>query len=73
MTSVNVPSRLFWYRDAFAVGGDEQIGPAVVVVIADGDAHPEASAGHTGFFRHIGEGAVAIVLVQRVAERLRRA
>ena len=51
-----------------AVGGDEEVGEAVVIVVADRHAHAEGAAGHARLFGHIGERAVAIVLVERVAE-----
>src|SRR5260370_885203 len=55
-------------QNIFSVVSDVQIFEAVVVVIAD--AHPLAPAGvsQSGFFRHIGEGAVVIVVVE-VARR----
>ena len=45
---------------------DIDIGPAVVIVVADGHAHPVALAGDAGFFGDIGEGAVAIVVEEAV-------
>ena len=53
-----------------AVGGDEEVGKAVVVVVADGHAHAEGPAGDAGLLGDVGERAVAIVLVERVADRL---
>ncbi len=46
------------------------IGPAVVVVIAHRHAHAEIAARDAGFLRDIGEGAVAIVFIEGVADRL---
>ena len=42
----------------------EEIVPAVVVVVADADAGLPAGARQAGFFRDVGECAVAIVLVE---------
>ena len=58
-------------EDGAAVGGDEQIGEAVVIVIAHGHAHAEGASGDAGFFCDVGEGAVAIVFVKRVADGAR--
>src|ERR1700730_4993909 len=41
----------------------KQVVPAVVVVVDDADARLPASACQSGFFRHVGEGAVAIIFV----------
>ena len=41
MTSVKVPLPLLWYSVQLAVGGDEEVGKAVVVVVGDGAAHAE--------------------------------
>ena len=57
-------------KDGTAVGGDEDVGKAVVIVVADGHAHAESAARHARRFGHIREGAVAIVLVERVANGL---
>ena len=40
----------------------EKVVPAVVVVIAHADAGAPAGAAQAGLFRHVGEGAVAVVL-----------
>jgi hypothetical protein len=42
------------------------IGPAVVVVVADRYAHAIALARHAGFLRHVGEGPIVIVMVQAI-------
>jgi hypothetical protein len=47
---------------------DVEIGEAVGVVVADSDAHAVAAAGDAGFFGDVGERAVAIVAVERVAK-----
>src|SRR5437867_9927040 len=57
-------------KNAASVGCDENIRPSVVVVVADGNAHSEGSARHTGFFGDISECAVAIVFVKCIADRL---
>src|SRR5262249_10452504 len=47
-----------------AVCRDEQIGAAVIVIVPHGNAHAEAlTAGKSGFLGHIGESAVAVILV----------
>jgi len=46
--------------------GDVDVFVAIVVVIADGDAHGEAFAGDAGLRGDIGEGAVAIVAVEMI-------
>ena len=43
---------------------DEQIELAVIVIVKPNGAGGKARGGQAGFSRHIGEGAVAIVLVQ---------
>ncbi len=50
-----------------ADAGDEQVGEAVVVVIADGDAHAVHFDVEPGGFGDVGERAVAIVVIE--AER----
>jgi hypothetical protein len=47
-----------------ADAGDEQIGEAVVVVIADGNAHAVHFDVESRGFRHVGEAAVAIVVIE---------
>src|SRR5579862_1478445 len=42
--------------------GHEQIGPAVVVVVADYGAHGPAWVAHSGFVSNIGKRAVVIVM-----------
>src|SRR5262249_52753548 len=59
-------------KNATTVGGDEEVGVTVVVVIAHGYAHPEGGPGaDAGFLGDIGERAVAIVLVERVTKWFR--
>ena len=53
-----------------SVGGNKDVGPAIVVVVADRHAHAESAARHARFLGHVGERAVAIVLVERVADWL---
>ena len=59
-------------ENAAAELGDVQIREAVAVIVANRDSHAIAAAGHAGFFSHVGERAVAIVAIERVAQRLRR-
>src|ERR1043166_1632816 len=59
-------------KNRVAVGGHEDIGEAVVVIVGDRYAHAESAAGYARGFGHVGERAVAIVLVERVANRLFR-
>ena len=56
-------------KDAAAVLRDIEIRETVAVVIPDGNALAKAARRHTGFFRHVGERAVAIVPIQRVTQR----
>ena len=44
--------------------GDEDVDVAVVVVVAESETHPEADAGEARLLRHLGEGAVAVVVVE---------
>src|SRR5262249_4135680 len=59
-------------QDAIAPVRDEQILPAIVVVVAGANALAPARMRDAGFHRHIGEGAVAIVLIQAADRRLAR-
>ena len=52
-----------------AVVGDEEVVPAVVVVVADADALPPAGAGEAGFDGDVGEGAVAVVFEEMAGRR----
>ena len=45
----------------------KQIWKAVVVVVSPDAAQPEPRSGHSGFVGHVGKRAVAIVLVERIA------
>ena len=49
-------------EDVLAVVGDEEVVPAVVVVVADAAALSPAAAGEAGFGSDVGEGSVAVVL-----------
>src|SRR6266446_4306153 len=46
--------------------GDEQVFKPVVVIVAHADTGRPTHAVQAGFFRHIGEGAIAVVLVESV-------
>ena len=47
-------------ENAFAEVSDEEIVPAIVVVVADANALAPAGMGHAGF-RDVGKGAIAVV------------
>ena len=47
--------------------GDEDVGMAIVVVVADGHADVEAGAGEAGCVGDVGEFAVAVVAEEAVA------
>ena len=49
--------------------GDVDVGPAVVVVVADGYAEAPAVVGDAGLGRDVGEGAVVIVVEERGVRR----
>ncbi len=46
--------------------GQKQVGPAVVVVIAHGHAHPITRSGDSGALGNIGERSIAVVVKQAV-------
>src|SRR5262249_15979002 len=46
---------------------DIEIGKAIVVVVAPDTAQTVAGTGHTSFFGHVGKGAIAVIVVKRVA------
>src|SRR6202007_3111866 len=56
-------------EDAAAVLGDVKIGPAGSIVVADRNAHAVASPDDPCLRGNIGEGAIAIVAIERVAQR----
>jgi hypothetical protein len=49
-----------------AVLRDEQIGVPIVIVIAPHATQPETSTRNSGFVRHVGKCAVAVVVIQRI-------
>ncbi len=49
---------------ALSVGGDEKIVIAVVVVVADGHAHPKHLNVESSQVRYVGEGAVMIIVIE---------
>ena len=53
----------------FAVVGDVDVGPAVVVVIGDGDAEAPTFVGDARFVRDVGERAIVIVVEEHGARR----
>ncbi len=59
-------------ENAASIAEYEQIGEAVVVVVADGYAHSEQTLGaHAGAGGDVGKGAVAVIAVKRASQRLR--
>ena len=52
-------------QPVLADAGDEEVGKAVVVEVADGDAHPVHLHVEAGGARDVGERAVAVVAIQR--------
>ena len=55
-----------------AIAGHVKIRVAVVVVVSDGDALPVVSrAADAGLFGDVGKGSVAVVVIQRRAQRMR--
>src|SRR5207247_6387776 len=63
------PIAIVVIQNAAAVLRDVEIGPAVIIIVSYGGAHPVAAAGNTRFFRDVGKSAVAIVVAQRVTQR----
>ena len=54
-----------------AVRGDVNVGPAIAVVIADGNTHAERlGVSDPSLFGDVGESAVVVVVVERVPQRL---
>src|SRR5579884_278897 len=54
------------------VAADEQIGKAVVVIVAHGDSHPEQTfSAHARFRSDVGKRSIAVIAVQRPAQRMR--
>src|SRR5437879_5134802 len=49
---------------ALAIGSDEKIVEAVVVVIPDGHSQPKHFDVESSLVRHVGEGAVVIVVIE---------
>ena len=56
-------------QEIAAVAGDQNIIVAIAVIIGDGDAHAPAGRPQSSLFSDVGEGSVAVVVVQR-ADRL---
>jgi hypothetical protein len=66
VTSVNVPFPIV-VEELVLPGVDHvDIGPAIVVVVADRHAHAVAFARHAGFLGHVGEGPIVVVVVQAI-------
>src|SRR5207249_12045284 len=45
---------------------DEQIGGAIVIIVGCRNAHPKTFAANSGHGSHVGECAVAIVLIEAI-------
>src|SRR5215469_688935 len=56
-------------KNAAAILRDVQIRKSVVIVIANRNALTESACRYTRFVRNVGEGAIAIIFVQGVAQR----
>jgi hypothetical protein len=52
-------------ESVLAIIGDEDIGPAIVVEVADRHAKSPAVIGHAGLLRHVGKCPVVIVVKER--------
>ena len=52
-----------------SVVADEDVGPAIVVVVANGHAESPAVVGDAGLFGNIGESAVVVVMEERCVGR----
>ena len=50
-------------QNAFTVGGDKDIGPAIIIVITHRDAHAERASFNTSGCGDVGKCAIAIVFV----------
>ena len=64
VTSRNRPLAVVMEEAVLADGSDQEVGEAVVVIVADGDAHAVHFHREAGHFGDVGESAVAIVPVQ---------
>src|SRR5439155_22906478 len=53
------------------IGGYQQVGPAIIVIVANGSPHREHIGGDSRFFRDIGKRAVSIVPVKSAVQRFR--
>ena len=59
-------------KDAVWILRKVDVRKAIAIVVADGNSHAIGIARYTGFLRDIGERAIAIIVVQRITQRLRR-
>ena len=59
-------------KDTAVVAGYEKVGIAVAVVVPDSDAHTVTCVAYSGFYGHVSEGSVAVVPIERVAQRCGR-
>jgi hypothetical protein len=55
-------------QDASSILRHIQIGKTVAVIVAHGDALPVAAGSHARLLRDVGEGSIAIVAIERVAQ-----
>ena len=65
VTSAKVPLPWLWKSRFPPIPRDEDVRIPVAVVVADGDAHPEHRDVEPRLARHVGEPAVAVVVVER--------
>ena len=56
-------------QDASAILSDVNIREAIAIVVAHGHSLAIAAAGYPGFFSDVGESAVAVISIERVAQR----
>ena len=59
-------------ENAVGILRDVEIRETVAIIVTNGDAHAVGVTRHAGFLCHVGKCAVAIVVVERVSQRLRR-
>jgi hypothetical protein len=57
-------------EDAAAISANEEIGEAIVVVVAYCDSHSEQTlCADTSFGRNVGKGSISIVAIESTAQR----
>ena len=65
------PQVLFSYFAEIHEVADEQVEPAIVVVVEPDSAGSPSGSGDAGLLGHIGESAVAVVVIENAATVLR--